>query len=156
GRSGILLRSGAADRFARRRAQRTLIIAGFAITVIGMILELILVRPHSAIINWIPGLFLIGAGVGIMLTSSVNVVQSSFPESAQGDISGLSRSISNLGCSLVTALVGSILVAGAAESPFLASFIMLLIFTVVGLGLAVLIPRQKARAVEPAKEPART
>ena len=42
-----------------------------------------------------------------MLTSSVNVVQSSFPDKDQGDISGLSRSVSNLGSSLGTALVGS-------------------------------------------------
>ncbi|HTU95331.1 MAG TPA: hypothetical protein VMF14_05780, partial [Solirubrobacteraceae bacterium] len=44
-----------------------------------------------------PGLFLIGAGVGVMLTPSVNVVQSAFPENLQGEISGLSRSVSNLG-----------------------------------------------------------
>jgi hypothetical protein len=46
-----------------------------------------------------------------MLTSSVNVIKSSFPETDQGDISGLSRSASNLGSSLGTALVGSVLVA---------------------------------------------
>ena len=34
-----------------------------------------------------------------MLTPSVNVVQSSFPEEQQGEISGLSRSVSNLGSS---------------------------------------------------------
>jgi hypothetical protein len=39
---------------------------------------------------------LIGAGLGIMLTPSVNVVQSAFPENLQGEISGLSRSVSNL------------------------------------------------------------
>ena len=35
-----------------------------------------------------------------MLTASVNVVQCSFVESQQGEISGLSRSVSNLGSSL--------------------------------------------------------
>ena len=38
-----------------------------------------------------------------MLTPSVNVVQSSFPDELQGEISGLSRSVSNLGSSLGTA-----------------------------------------------------
>ena len=47
-----------------------------------------------------------------MLTPSVNVVQSSFPEELQGEISGLSRSVSNLGSSLGTAVAGTILVAG--------------------------------------------
>ena len=35
----------------------------------------------------LPGLFLIGFGVGGMLTPSVNVVQSAFPEERQGEIS---------------------------------------------------------------------
>ena len=70
-----------------------------------------LVREHSAILSWVPGLLLFGAGVGVMLTSSVNVVQSSFPDADQGEISGLSRSVSNLGSSLGTALVGSVQVA---------------------------------------------
>ena len=46
-----------------------------------------------------------------MLTPSVNVVQSSFPEELQGEISGLSRSVSNLGSSLGAAIAGTILVA---------------------------------------------
>ena len=53
-----------------------------------------------------PGLLLIGLGVGVMLTPSVNVVQSAFPEELQGEISGLSRCISNLGSSLGTAVAG--------------------------------------------------
>ena len=51
-----------------------------------------------------PGLLLIGLGVGVMLTPSVNVVQSSFPDEQQGEISDLSRSVSNLGSSLGTAV----------------------------------------------------
>ena len=141
---GILLTSAGADRFARRHSQRWLIIVGFGTTIVGMILQIVLVRPHSAVALWIPGLLLLGAGVGVMLTSSVNVVQSSFPESDQGDISGLSRSISNLGSSLGTALVGSILVAREAEGPYVSSFVMLLVFTGIGLILAVLIPRHPA------------
>jgi hypothetical protein len=46
-----------------------------------------------------------------MLTPSVNVVQSSFPENMQGEISGLSRSVSNLGSSFGTAIAGTILVS---------------------------------------------
>jgi MFS family permease len=146
---GILATSAVAARLARRHSQRSLIIVGFATTIIGMMLQLALVRPHSAVATWIPGLLLLGAGVGVMLTSSVNVVQSSFPDSDQGDISGLSRSVSNLGSSLGTALVGSVLVARAAETPFAAAFIMVLVFTVIGLLLAVLIPRHSAAAAAP-------
>ena len=150
---GILATSAGADRFARRHSQRALIMAGFTITAIGMILLLTLVRAHSAILTWVPGLLLFGAGVGVMLTSSVNVVQSSFPDTDQGEISGLSRSLSNLGSSLGTALVGSILVAVKLPTgkPFGAALITMLVFALVGLLLAVLIPRRPADPASPAE-----
>jgi MFS family permease len=152
---GILATSAGADRFARRHSQKALIMAGFTITAIGMILLLTLVRAHSAILTWVPGLLLFGAGVGVMLTSSVNVVQSSFADTDQGEISGLSRSLSNLGSSLGTALVGSILVAVKlpAGKPFAAALITMLVFALVGLLLAVLIPRRPADPASPVEPP---
>jgi MFS family permease len=145
---GILATSAGADRFARRHPQRWLIIAGFATTAVGMILLLALVRANSGILTWVPGLLLFGAGVGVMLTSSVNVVQSSFPEADQGDISGLSRSVSNLGSSLGTALVGSVLVAVArpAGQPFAVALTIMLVLALIGLVIGVLIPRQSTEA----------
>jgi MFS family permease len=147
---GILVTSAGADRFARRHPQRWLIIAGFATTAVGMILLLTLVRANSGILTWVPGLLLFGAGVGVMLTSSVNVVQSSFPEADQGDISGLSRSVSNLGSSLGTALVGSVLVAVArpAGEPFAVALAIMLVLALIGLVIAVLIPRQSTEAAQ--------
>jgi MFS family permease len=149
---GILAASAGADRFARRHPQRWLIIAGFMCTALGMILLIALVRKGSGIITWMPGLLLFGIGVGTMLTSSVNVVQSSFPEKDQGDISGLSRSVSNLGSSLGTALVGSVLVAVKlpAGRPFAVGLAMMLVIALIGLVLGVLIPRQPT---EKASEP---
>ena len=151
GTIGILVASAGADRFARRHPQRWLIIAGFLVTAVGMILLLALVRAHSAVWTWIPGLFLFGAGVGVMLTSSVNVVQSSFPEADQGEISGLSRSVSNLGSSLGTALVGSVLVAVKLPEgkPFAVGLTIMLVFTLIGLVLGVLIPRRSSEATAP-------
>jgi MFS family permease len=153
GTIGILAASAAADRFARRHPQRWLIIVGFGITAVGMLLLLLLVRENAGIWRWIPGLFLFGVGAGTMLTSSVNVVQSSFPQADQGDISGLSRSVSNLGSSLGTALVGSVLVAVKfpAGHPFAVATTMMLVITLLGLVLAVLIPRQATEAAQPAE-----
>ena len=149
--AGILAAS-AGGRLARRHPQRWLIIVGFAITAVGMILLLALVRANAGIWRWIPGLLLFGAGVGVMLTASVNVVQSSFPDKDQGDISGLSRSVSNLGSSLGTALVGSVLVAVKLPSgkPFAVALTVMLVLTLLGLVLAVLIPRKPIEATAPA------
>jgi MFS family permease len=144
---GILISSAAAERFARRRPQRQLVIAGFVLNFVGMLLLLVLVPLGSGVWNFVPGLFLAGFGNGVMLTSSVNIVQSSFPDRDQGDISGLSRSVSNLGSSLGTALIGSVLVAVAypAGRPFALASLLLMAVALVGLVLAVLIPRQPVR-----------
>ncbi len=149
----IVATSAAANRLARRHPQRSLIIAGFLVAAVGIVLLLALVRAHSAVWTWIPGLVCIGAGIGVMVTSSVNVVQSSWPDSDQGNISGLSRSLSNLGSSLGTALVGSVLVAvkQPAGKPFAAALTMLLVFALIGLVLGVLMPRKQAEATPPAK-----
>src|SRR5262249_17106450 len=76
----------------------------------------------------------IGLGVGTMMTPSVNVVQSSFPEHLQGEISGLSRSVSNLGSSLGAAIAGTILVAQLTSIPQRSYALALIVLAVIALG----------------------
>jgi len=151
---GVLLAAGAAERLARRRSQRFLIRRGFGVTIIGLLLVLLLGRAQSANWTYMPGLFLVGAGIGVMLTSSVNVVQSAFPEKDQGDISGVSRSVSNLGSSLGVALAGSVLAATnvPGNSTFAVSLLIMIIIAVIGFVAALLIPKGPAK-VEPAAQP---
>ncbi len=138
--AGLLLSSLGAERFAKRRAQRTLILVGFVITIAGIGVLLTLVAGTPSAWAFAPGLFLIGFGVGGMLTPSVNVVQSSFSEEWQGEISGLSRSVSNLGSSLGTAIAGTILVAGLTTSAYGAAMVTLGGIGLIGLGAAALLP----------------
>ena len=142
---GILLSSLAAERLAKKYAQRTLIITGFVITIAGVVVLLALVKGSPSAWAFAPGLLLIGLGVGVMLTPSVNVVQSAFPEEQQGEISGLSRCISNLGSSLGTAVAGTILVSGLTNRSYAASMIVLAIIGIVGLGAALFLPTQRAQ-----------
>ena len=139
---GILFSSLAAERLARRFAQRTLIVAGFLVTIAGIALLLGLVRASDSIWAFVPGLALVGLGLGAMLTPSVNVVQSSFPEQLQGEISGLSRSISNLGSSFGTAIAGTILVSVVATGNRAYAWAMasLIVIGLIGLGAALLLP----------------
>jgi MFS family permease len=139
---GILVSSLAAERLAKRRAQSTLIRAGFVITLVGLGLLLALVRSTSGIATFIPGLLFVGLGVGVMLTPSVNVVQSSFPEERQGEISGLSRSVSNLGSSLGTAIAGTILVSAATSGnhAYAYAIVALVVAGLIGLAAAMFLP----------------
>ena len=79
---GILMSSLAAERLAKKYAQRTLIIAGFVATIAGIAVMLALVKGSPSPWAFAPGLLLLGLGVGVMLTPSVNVVQSAFAEGA--------------------------------------------------------------------------
>jgi MFS family permease len=147
---GLLASSLGAERFAKRRAQRTLIIAGFLVTVAGIAVLLLTVSGSPSAWAFAPGLLLIGFGLGGMLTPSVNVVQSSFSEELQGEISGLSRSVSNLGSTLGTAIAGTVLVAGLTSSPersYGLALIVLAAFGVVGLVAATRLPAALAPSI---------
>jgi predicted MFS family arabinose efflux permease len=139
---GILLTSSFAGRMAGRRSQKRLIVAGFIISTVGLLLVILLGRGTTNVLALVPGLFLMGAGIGVMLTMSVNVVQSAFPERDQGEISGLSRSVSNLGSSLGTSLVGSVLVVSLLEGNknFALALIVMVVFSCIGLIAAILLP----------------
>jgi MFS family permease len=145
---GVLASSLGAERFAKRRAQRTLITAGFVVTAAGIGLLLALVGASSRVVAFAPGLLLIGLGLGLMLTPSVNLVQSSFPEAKQGEISGLSRSVSNLGSSFGTAIAGTILVSDLASgnTSYVLAMIFLGVVALAGLAAALRLPRDHAPA----------
>src|SRR6266487_3179703 len=140
---GILVSSLAAERLAKKFSQRTLVVAGFLLTLAGIGLLLGFVHSSSRVVAFVPGLLLIGLGLGAMLTPSVNVVQSSFPEKLQGEISGLSRSVSNLGSTFGTAIAGTILVSVVAlgTRSYAVAMIVLAVFGLIGLVAALRLPR---------------
>jgi MFS family permease len=142
---GILVSSLAAERLAKKYAQRTLIMAGFVTTIAGIAVLLALVKGSPSAWAFAPGLLLLGLGVGVMLTPSVNVVQSAFAEDQQGEISGLSRSISNLGSCLGTAVGGTILVSSLGKTSYAAAMIALATIGIIGLGATILLPAQRVQ-----------
>jgi MFS family permease len=141
---GVLASSLAAERMATRRLQKRLIGGGFLVTLIGIVLLLVLVgAAKSSAWAFAPGLLLIGLGLGVMLTPSVNIVQSAFPENKQGEISGLSRSVSNLGSSFGTAIAGTILISSlsSGNGTYVAAMIVLGVVALAGLAAATMLPK---------------
>ena len=151
---GILVSSLAAERLASRHEQRTLIRTGFVVSIAGIGLLIGLVGSSDNVWAFVPGLLVFGLGVGVMLTPSVNVVQSSFPEQKQGEISGLSRSVSNLGSSFGTAIAGTILVSDLASRTYALAMAVLAGLALIGLAAAVLLPGQPRAVGRPASEAA--
>jgi len=154
---GVLASSLAAGSLVRRFSQRSLVVTGFIVTAVGLVL-LLLVGAVPGAWAFAPGLLAIGLGLGVMLTPSVNVVQSAFPEEQQGEISGLSRSISNLGSSFGTAIVGTLLalnVSGLGDHYVLA-MAPLIAIAIVGIVFAAFLPGRTAtptQADAAAKQP---
>jgi len=144
--AGILISSLGAERFAKKREQRTLIVAGFITTIAGVVLLLALVKESKNVLAFAPGLLVAGLGLGVMLTPSTNLVQSSFQEEKQGEISGLSRSVSNLGSSLGTAIAGTILVSDLASGnqSYVLAMISLAALGLIGLAAALMLPHSRA------------
>jgi MFS family permease len=149
----VLASSLGAERFAKRRSQKTLIAGGFVVTAAGVGLLLALVHASSRVVAFGPGLLLIGLGLGVMLTPSVNLVQSSFPERLQGEISGLSRSVSNLGSSFGTAIAGTILVSDLASGndTYVLAMVVIAALALVGLIVALLLPSHPERQPAPSE-----
>jgi MFS family permease len=147
---GILASSLVAGRLAKRYSQRGLIVSGFVTNIVGIAILLGLVRGSPSPWAFAPGLLLIGLGLGVMLTPSVNVVQSAFPEQQQGEISGLSRAISNLGSSLGTAIAGTILISNLVDpkKSYALAMIAIGIIALIGLGATLLLPKD-----HPARSP---
>ncbi|GGW42316.1 MFS transporter [Streptomyces lucensis JCM 4490] len=138
---GLLGTSLSARRLAERRSQRALVMTGFGVCVVGIVVLVVLAGAYSTAWAFVPGLLLIGLGLGVMLTPSVNIVQSSFPEARQGEISGLSRSVSNLGSTFGTAIAGTILVSGLSSGAYAAAMLTLAVLSLVGLAAAARLPR---------------
>ena len=92
-----------------------------------------------------------------MLTPSVNLVQSAFPENKQGEISGLSRAVSNLGSSFGTAIAGTILVSNlvSGNGTYVAAMIVLVVVALAGLAVSFLLPASSGTSLPALRQPAR-
>lgn len=116
---GLLFFSRRSAQLSKKYPPRRIMLAGFLLVEAGVAALLVMVDPTSAPWRFIPGLLLIGSGLGLVGPASVNVVQSAFGDEDQPEISGVSRSVSNLGSSLGTAVAGAVLVsalvAGATQ-----------------------------------------
>jgi predicted MFS family arabinose efflux permease len=77
-------------------------------------------------------------------------VQSAFSEQQQGEISGLSRSVSNLGSSFGTAIAGTILVSDlvSGNGTYVAAMIVLAVVALAGLGIATRLPTNPVQAAD--------
>ena len=133
---GLLVLSRRASPLAERFSLRFIMQVGFVVAEIGILLLVLLADQHGSAWRFAPGLLLLGSGMGLIMPASVTFVQSTSPEQDQAAISGVSRSASNLGSSLGTAVAGSIMVVAVAGG---ANYQRALAFSLIGVAGASLI-----------------
>lgn len=82
----------------------------FIINIIGILILRFQFSMTTNIIDLIPGIFIIGIGMGLCFTEASHLVMSPVKSNKRSDASGFMVSINNIGASLGTALVGVIFI----------------------------------------------
>ena len=116
--------------------------AGFCATVVGLGLLLALSAARLAGWTFWPGLFLMGFGVGAMLTASVNVVQSRVAGGGPGrHLRGLAQRVQPRARRWVWRSPARSSSAPAGNGPYATAIVVVGAFALVGWVAALLLPR---------------
>lgn len=107
----MVIVSQLAGRMVPRVGRKWLIAAGLWCMALGLGLVALLIDTRSSMLDFLPGTLLLGTGVGLVMAPLLDLVQSSVPPKKESEISGLNRSVFNLGNSIGTAVAGAVLIA---------------------------------------------
>ncbi len=107
----IVISSMLGSRLVNKYSPRQIIRLGQLCLIIGAVLLTASINPDME--GWLFGasLFIAGLGLGLLVSQIGNVTMSSVPESKSSEVGGLQGTFQNLGASLGTALIGSVMIA---------------------------------------------
>lgn len=103
-------------RLGGRFGARALVRVGLLTIAVACLVIIATIEPQLATTPFAIGMALVGLGTGLLASQLGNVVQSSVPASARSEAGGLQYTAQNLGSSLGTALIGSLMVGALAAS----------------------------------------
>lgn len=103
-------------RLGGRFGARALVRVGLLTIAAACLVIIATVEPQLATVPFAIGMALVGLGTGLLASQLGNVVQSSVPADARSEAGGLQYTAQNLGSSLGTALIGSLMVGALAAS----------------------------------------
>lgn len=105
-----------APRIAARIGSRTTMIAGVAIFGAGLVTLALRASVEGGYMSILPGLMLIGLGMGLTMTPATEAITATLPAEKQGVASALNDTSREVGGALGVALLGSILSSGYREA----------------------------------------
>lgn len=116
--------SGIAAMPAKRFGSRPVMLAGIAVAAAGLALMAALVSVDGGYLSVLPGMVVIGLGMGLTMTPSTEAITSALPDERQGVASAINDTTREVGTALGIALLGAIVAADYRDAikPLLSSF----------------------------------
>jgi EmrB/QacA subfamily drug resistance transporter len=115
--AGIMMAaSGTAPRLAERAGDRATMASGVALVGAGLVLLAVLVSVDGGYLAVLPGMAVIGLGMGLSMTPATTAITASLPHDRQGVASALNDVTRELGAAVGVALLGALLSAGYRDA----------------------------------------
>ncbi len=100
----------------RKIAPKILVQVGIVITGVGAFIIREALSMQVTDIELLPGLAIMGIGIGLMLAQLTNITMSAVKEEERGEASGVAETMKSMGSSLGTAIIGAVLIAALFSS----------------------------------------
>jgi len=107
----IILVASQVSKLTQIVAPKLLIQIGMLTFSAGIVLVAMELKATASQWDFLPGMIVSGVGIGLITAPLMNMTQGAVVQDEQSEISGLSRSVSNLGGAFGTAVAGAILIS---------------------------------------------
>ncbi len=120
----MMVASALAPRLVKRLGMRASMLAGIGVAAVGLVVMASSVSVVGGYVSVLPGMLVIGLGMGLTMTPSTEAITRSLPTEKQGVASALNDSTREFGSALGVALLGALLSSGyrGAITPHLSAF----------------------------------
>ena len=112
----MMVTSGLAPKLSLLTGIRQTMALGVLLSAIGAMLMAFYVSAETGYLSVLPGLIIMGAGMGLSMTPSTEAITSSLPPESQGVASALNDITRELGTALGVALLGPLVTAGYSSA----------------------------------------
>ena len=109
---GLLIFAIIAPRLTVKLSHKTIMAIGCVMAIIGCLMLSYQFRLDTTILTLMPGLFVLGAGLGFIMALCTDISLSNIPAESQNNASGINSTGQSLGESMGTAVIGIILILG--------------------------------------------